>query len=158
VCVEHTEGKSKHETEGNESSVSKVPPPAQAPRSEFALWLERKVRDVPAGDPIRALLLHDVKVFRERLHLNLRVFYMVLLTMEDCDAFELWCLPSTLSQAVQYDYVDARTGVAAYLSEFVSFEDEEFTAFWDFIWDKSGGWFFQAILAFIQGTLAGNST
>jgi len=83
---------------------------------------------------------------------------MVLLTMEDGDAFELWCLPPTLSQAVQYDYVDARTGVAAYLSEFVSFEDEEFTAFWDFIWDKSGGWFFQAILAFIQGTLAGNST
>jgi len=155
--IEHTEGTLEHETEGNESSVSKVPPPAQAPRSKFARWLERKVRDVPAGDPIRALLLHDVKVFRERLHLNLRVFYMVLLTMKDCDAFELWCLPPTLSQAVQYDYVDARTGVAAYLSEFVSFEDEEFTAFWDFIWDKSGGWFFQAILAFIQGTLAGNS-
>jgi len=68
------------------------------------------------------------------------------------------CLPTTLSQAVEYDYVDARTGVAAYLSEFVSFEDEEFTAFWNFVWDKSGGWFFQALLAFIQGTFAGNST
>ena len=83
---------------------------------------------------------------------------MVLLINEDCVAFALWCLPPTLSQAVQYDFVDARTGVAAYLSEFVSFKDEEFTAFWNFIWDKSGGWFFQAILDFIQGILAGNST
>ena len=71
------------------------------------------------------------------------MLYVVLLTKEDCDVFGLWCVPPTLSQAVQCDYVDARTGVAAYLSELVSFEDEEFTAFWDFIWDKSGGWFYR---------------
>jgi hypothetical protein len=45
-----------------------------------------------------------------------------------------WDATHTVSQAVQYDYVDARTGVVAYLSEFVCFEDEEFTAFWNFVW------------------------
>jgi len=62
VQLEHAEGTSEHEAEGNESSVNIATSPAQAPRSEFAIWLERKISDVPAEDPIRALLLLDVKV------------------------------------------------------------------------------------------------
>jgi hypothetical protein len=62
VQLEHTEGTSEHEAEGKESSVNKIASPAQAPRSEFAIWLERKISDVQAEDPIRALLLLDVKV------------------------------------------------------------------------------------------------
>jgi hypothetical protein len=46
VQVEHKEGTSEHEAQGNVSSVVKVPPPAQAPRSEFAIWLERNISDV----------------------------------------------------------------------------------------------------------------
>jgi hypothetical protein len=78
--TEHTEGTSEHEAEENESSVAKVPPPAQSPRSEFAIWLEREIRDVPFEVPIRALLLLDVKVCSRAFALEWTVLYMVLLS------------------------------------------------------------------------------